>query len=103
MGDDYAESQLKFEGIGSDETIAYVTNQYWNSASDGSKKFDYLVVATQNGANYKLRFYATNGGAPVGQPVLTTEGEGRVKSVRFQNDSFSTFDWYFQNVFSIND
>ena len=103
MGDDYAESQLKFEGIGSDETIAYVTNQYWNSASDGSKKFDYLVVATQSGANYKLRFYETNGGAPVGQPVHTAEGEGYVKSVRFQNDSFSTFDWYSQNVFSIND
>ena len=100
--DDNNEVELKPEGIPSDETITYVANQYWQAFSD--MDFDYLVVATQKGSAYKLYFYETNGGAPVGKPVLTTEGTGTVKSVRFQNDNFSTTNWLFGiQTFSIND
>ena len=103
-GDEFSEVELKPEGIPSDETVTYIANQYWMGGSSSKQNFDYFIVATQKGGSYKLYFYETNGGAPVGMPVLTTEGSGSVKSVRFQNDSFSTTNWMFgRQTFSIND
>ena len=101
---DNSEVELKPEGIPSDETIVYVTNQYWNPTFSPGTPFDYLVVATQKGNSYKLYFYETNGGAPIGEPVMTTTGEGYVKAVRFINDGYDTTDCIFgTQVYNIND
>ena len=101
---DNSEVELKPEGIPSDETIVYVTNQYWNPTFSPGTPFDYLVVATQKGNSYKLYFYETNGGAPIGKPVMTTTGEGYVKAVRFINDGYATTDCIFgTQVYNIND
>ncbi len=86
MGD-LDEIELKTEGIGSGETINFVANQVWAYSSGNTDTFDYLIVGTQSGDGYKLYFYNTNGGAPVGTPVFTMEGKGTVKGVRFLNDS----------------
>ena len=97
---DLDEIELKPEGIGSGETINFVANQVWAYAYGATDTFDYLIVGTQSGDSYKLYFYNTNGGAPVGEPVFTMEGKGTVKGVRFLNDSAPMSGFY---AFNAND
>ena len=102
--DESSELELKPERIPADETMSYVTNLFWNPSFSPGDAFEYLVVATQKGNSYRLYFYQTNGGAPIGAPVLVTEGTGTVRSVRFLNDGFSNTDCMFgKHVYSIND
>ena len=92
------EIELKPEGIASDETIVFVANQFWNPALSSGDPFNYLIVGTQKGGSYKLYFYETNGGAPVGKPLMTKEGTGKVKCVRFLNTSYNSRDSDFGNL-----
>ena len=69
------------------ETITYLSNQYWQEGmfGDPSGNFDDLVIATQDGDNYKIYLYRTLiGGVPDrnSEPEII-EGTGKVKSVRF--------------------
>lgn len=100
--DSLPEVEINPQGIGNGETISMVTNQYW-MPSMGGDTFDYLIVGTTSGDSYKLYFYETNGGAPQGQPVYTLSGKGKVKCVRFINDSFETFNWYMGPTYCITD
>lgn len=83
------EIELKPEGIGSGENIVFVANQFWNVSGCSDDKFNYLIVGTQSGDNYKLYFYNINGGAPDGKPLMTKEGKGKVKCIRFLNTKYS--------------
>ena len=85
--EDLPEIELKPEGIGEGETVYFIANQLLRISSASEQNFDYLVLATQKGDGYKLYFYNTNGGAPVGRPLHVIEGKGTVKSVRFVNDT----------------
>lgn len=96
--EDMGEIELKPEGIASDETIVFVANQFWNPALSSGDPFNYLIVGTQKGGSYKLYFYETNGGAPVGKPLMTKEGTGKVKCVRFLNTSYNSSDSDFGNL-----
>lgn len=98
------EIELKPEGIASGETIAFVANQFWNPSFSSGDPFDYLIVGTQKGDTYKLYFYDTNGGAPIGKPLMTMEGKGKVKCVRFVNTDYNSYDATFGHLaFSNND
>lgn len=77
------EKELTLQGIGSDETITYVSNRYYA----GSPSFDYLVVGTQQGNAYHVYFYNMVGGEPVGAPVFSFSGEGKMKSVGYVNSA----------------
>ena len=94
----YEEVELRPQGISASETITFVANQfYYNS-------FDYLIVGTQSGQNYKLYFYEINGGAPTGNPIQTVEGQGTVKKVRYMNPTFNDIYWMFgYHIFNAND
>ena len=101
---DQGEVELMPEGIASDETINFVANQFWNPAFSSGDPFDYLIVGTQKGDAYKLYFYNTNGGAPQGKPVMTMEGKGKVKSVRYVNTDYNVHDSQFGYLtFNSND
>ena len=80
--------ELSLNGIGAGEELTFVTNQSLFGVADD---FDYLIVGTQKGNNYKLYMYEMNGGVPQGDPVKTISGEGKVKSVRYLYPSFSGF------------
>ena len=82
------EIEIKPEGIGSGENIVFVANQFWNASGSSDDKFNYLIVGTQSGDNYKLYFYNINGGAPDGKPLMTKEGKGKVKCIRFLNTKY---------------
>ena len=102
--DDLGEVELKPQGIASDETINFVSNQFWNPAFSSGEPFDYLIVGTQKGDSYKLYFYEINGGAPQGKPVMIMEGKGKVKCVRFVNTNYDSTDFQFGYLtFSTND
>ena len=75
-----SESEITLPGIGSGETLAYVSNQFLNK----SEIFDNLVVATHQNGRYKIYFYDSMvGGAPDRQTDRIAEGSGKVKSVRY--------------------
>jgi len=87
---DFSEVEIKPEGIPSGEYINFVANQFWDDDTSGTP-FNYLIVGTQSGNNYKLYLYETNGGAPVGKPVKTVEGTGKVCKVRYLNSTSSLY------------
>lgn len=73
---------LETKGIGEGERLTYVTNRYF---SNSDLSYDYLVIGTQKDKAYKLYFYKMVGGEPVGDPVFTIAGEGKVKSLVYVN------------------
>ncbi len=89
------EIEMNLQGIGSGETITYVSNQYLNPSpiSSGSEKLDYLAVGTQSGNQYHIYFYKMVGGIPDGEPVLKALGTGTLHSVRFITPKFSSSDF----------
>lgn len=87
-GDELSEVEVPTQ-VPAGEKITYVGNQFYSS------DFNYLVVGTQNGAQYKLYFFKLVGGAPNGKAVLTTEGTGEVKSVKYLHNGFDSNMWMF--------
>lgn len=77
------ERELNLQGIPSDETITYLSNQYLNYSKDEAYMFDYLLVGTQKGDIYHLYMYKMTGGEPDGQPVYTVTGTGKIFSVQY--------------------
>lgn len=86
--DNLDEVEIKPEGIPASEQINFVANQFCRYM--GGDSFNYLIVGTQSGNNYKLYFYEMNGGAPAGQPINTVQGTGKVKKLRYINQSYSS-------------
>lgn len=83
------EKELLLEGLPTDETITYLTNQYWvGEEDDDIDNIDYLIVVTQKGNNYTIYFYETLGGEPKGTPKKTVSGEGKFKSVHYVASGF---------------
>lgn len=89
-GDELSEVEVPTE-IPAGEKITYVGNQYYYTDD-----FNYLVVGTQNGDKYKLYFFNLVGGAPDGEAVLTAEGTGNVKSVKYMHNGFESNYWMFE-------
>ena len=89
------EVEMNLQGIGSGETITYVSNQYLNPSPDSSdsEKLDYLAVGTQSGNQYHIYFYKMVGGIPDGESVLKASGTGTLHSVRFITPKFSSSDF----------
>ncbi|MCI6549791.1 MAG: PKD-like family lipoprotein [Prevotella sp.] len=73
--------------VGAGETITYVGNQFYYN------DFNYLIVGTQQGDNYKVYMYKLIGGAPDGGPVATVAGKGKIKSVKYLRSSFNKNMW----------
>lgn len=74
------EKQLVFSGIPKNETITYISNQYWENSKDPIN-FDLFVVGTQTGDTYKIYMYELNAGLPEGEPVRTAEGKGKLRNI----------------------
>lgn len=82
-------------GMGSDEEITFIADSFFYDDSwygEPSNDYNYIIVGTRSGENYKLYFYSISGGLPYGQPVYTVEGTGTVTGCRFvKQTSFSGF------------
>lgn len=77
-----AERKLTLQGIPASEEITYVANRYCTLNDDS---FDYLIVGTQTGNQYKVYMYEMIGGEPVGDPVRTISGTGKLRKVDYAN------------------
>lgn len=82
------EDRVPLPGIPSDETLAYVSNQFLQVVNSGISQetaydYDHLIVGTQQGGSYKLYFYDDVVGAMPQKAVEPVVGQGKVKSVRF--------------------
>lgn len=82
------EKQIFPAGIPDDETITYVSDQSNNMYSRDN---DYLIIGTEKGDNYTLRFYRNFGGLPDGEPVYVVVGKGKVKGIRFTTNSAASY------------
>lgn len=79
------EQEILPSGLGS-ETISYFSDKYVSDVGY------YLVVGTQSGNQYTLRFYEQLGGKPDGQPVYTVKGTGKVVSIKYTSTTMSGTD-----------
>lgn len=82
------EDRINLPGISSEETLAYVSNQFLQVVNSGMSEettydYDHLIVGTQQGGSYKLYFYDDVVGAMPQKAVEPAVGKGKVKSVRF--------------------
>lgn len=81
------EDKVILPGVGTGETLAYVSNQFLQVANawsgDTSYDFDNLIVGTQEGDTYRLYFYDDVVGAMPQKAVKPAVGKGKVKSIRF--------------------
>jgi len=85
----FTEQKVTPHGIADDEQIVYISNQYGSYIAD----HDYLVVGTQQGVGYTLRFYNQLGGLPDGDPVYTLHGTGTPRAIHYtvqQSQGFGT-------------
>lgn len=81
-----AEKELALAGIPSGENVTYIANRFFN----GAEAWDRLFVGTQNGDNYKIYIYNVVGGEPVGQPVMTIEGKGKLRKVDYADPEITS-------------
>lgn len=77
------ETEYTLNGIPADETITYISNQYWSYKKDEKYNFDYLLIGTQKGNNYTLYMYKMVGGKPDGAPVHSVKGKGKISGVHY--------------------
>lgn len=99
-GSEYA---VPLNGIGNGEEICFVTNSFLNLGGfgDQSENFSNLIVGTQKESTYKLYFYDNIvGGVPVGEPVRTIEGQGRVKSIRYASSLSISMNDFMSGMYS---
>lgn len=73
------EKQIIPEGVGEDEKIVYITDQYIGYGSVNN----FFVVGTVQGDSYTLRFYSNFGGQPDGAPLYVITGHGYPKAMRY--------------------
>lgn len=85
-----AEFPVSFDGLPENEEITYFTNRFDYNTDE---PFDYIDVATYKDGKYKLYMYETVGGLPAGEPVLSAEGEGKLKEVHYLNRSTPDLFW----------
>jgi len=81
-----SERKITLEGISSNEKITYLCNKYFN----GATVFDYLIVGTQSGNQYKLYFYNMVGGIPFGEPAFSFGGEGILRNTDYIDPKITT-------------
>ncbi len=84
------EKKLAFQGLPAGEKITYLSNRFLK----GSDAFDYLIVGTQTGNSYKLYMYRMVGGEPVGNPVHTVSGTGKLKGVNYLSNTLTSREVY---------
>ncbi|MCR4918668.1 MAG: hypothetical protein K5928_02475, partial [Prevotella sp.] len=85
----FTEQEIHPRGIGDDEQIVYISNQCGGYVA----AYDYLVIGTQSGTDYTLRFYNQLGGLPDGDPVITLHDTGTPRAIHYtvqQAYSFGT-------------
>ena len=73
------ERELPLQGIPANEQITYIANRWFNAGDT----WDYLFIGTQTGDTYKVYMYEMVGGEPVGQPVKTISGKGKLRKVDY--------------------
>ena len=73
------ERELPLQGIPANEQITYIANRWFNAGDT----WDYLFIGTQSGDTYKVYMYEMVGGEPVGQPVKTISGKGKLRKVDY--------------------
>lgn len=101
------EEETVFTLKGLEGDIVYISNNYLNVndffGQPDAGNFNYLVVATRNGAGYNLYLYdRLVGGVPSGEPMRKVSGEsGQVKAVRYLSTTLTANDLT-SNVFSYN-
>lgn len=84
----YSEREITLQGIGAGEQITYVSNKWCRLAED--ETFDYVIVGTTTGNDYKLYFYETTGAQPVGAPKYVFEGDGKLFGIHYVSDKMNT-------------
>ena len=83
----FTEQVITPRGLDEGEQIVYISNQSGGYVAD----HDYLVVGTQQGTRYTLRFYNMLGGLPDGEPVVTLSSTGSPRAIHYTTQQTFAF------------
>lgn len=83
----FTEQAITPRGLDEGEQIVYISNQSGGYMAE----HDYLVVGTQQGTRYTLRFYNLLGGLPDGEPVITLSGTGSPRAIHYTTQQTFAF------------
>lgn len=83
---------LALAGIPGSEQIVLLKERFYNNTEQ--LIFNYLVVGTYDGENYRLYFYKTVGGAPAGNPEKTLKGKGKPIDIQYLTSGFVNYNGY---------
>ena len=73
------DKELTLQGIPAGEQISHISYRPYY----GSGRFSYFVVGTQSGNTYKVYMYETRAGEPIGDPVITFSGTGKLSRISY--------------------
>ncbi|MFV0484489.1 MAG: PKD-like family lipoprotein [Bacteroidales bacterium] len=65
------------------EEITMVRSRRYDNSTEPQFKYDYIIVGTSNGANYKVHFFSKTSASLNADPEFTFEGEGQAKDAIF--------------------
>lgn len=65
----------------SGETVTYIRHK--RASLGGSYGYNYVMIGTKQGGNYKLRMFEKSSGSITGNPSIVLEGKGEVKDVYY--------------------
>lgn len=73
------------------ETITYIRHRKYSTSSDINFAYNYFVIATKMGANYKVRMFNKANGNLNASPEFTMEGIGAVADVFYLSPKISEY------------
>ncbi|WP_316751732.1 PKD-like family lipoprotein [Pedobacter gandavensis] len=82
--------QLQFT-VPAGEEITFIRHRKYSSTPDAAFKYNYVMIGTKVGANYKVRMFTKTSGNLSNNPDFTLEGKGAVGDVMYISPVNSTY------------
>lgn len=92
--DNNQEAEVNLNGFPTGEEITFIYHYYWYCDSLEENILDLLAVGTQVGDNYSIYMYELVGSTPVGEPVKTVKGHGKLKRIQFSSPTMTGSAYY---------
>lgn len=96
----HQDEELNLTGISATERIVLLKERYYYETAPmmgGSAVFNYLVVGTYDGEDYRLYFYNMVGGAPAGMAEKVITGKGKPVDIQYMTPDFINFNGFYSN------
>ena len=75
------------------EVVTFIRHKKYAVVADAAFNYNYVMVGTQSGADYKVRMFTKSSGSLSATPALTLTGKGIVRDVMYMSPSVSEYSY----------